>query len=190
MSFSENDNPTLEKLADLAQNFLIGREYIRTGFGSSELLAALHINKKIGLNASIFGTDKVSLTKIGNCKYKAEIPRCFDILMSITPSFPLEWVKSLDLQIILDTHYGLVTVPFSTQNPGYNLFFNRPLVHPLHIGFSMVITIDERVDEDFSKTYNGNTTLSILEISGLMLDLCHRTRLLNTASDYVLSMKN
>lgn len=170
MSFSfTNAGSVLHKLADLTEEVIDKKPIIHTYLTPKMLLLALILNKRVSNESHISGNNKVKLEKQENV-YIARIVRSFDILTNIIPSFPGEWIKSVELQIFQNGHYGKHNKSFATSDgPFYNLFFDQPLVHSMYTEIHVIITIDDRISEEFDKQYTGDT-LATLDIFGIQLD--------------------
>lgn len=185
MSFSlTNAGSVLHRLADLTEEVMDKKPIINTYLTPMMVLNALIINKDLD-KSLICGINKVKLEKQENV-YIARIFRSFDILVNITPSFPEKWIKSVELQIFQDGHYGKHNKSFTTSDgPFNNLFFEKPIVHSMYTEIRVMITIDDRISENFDKQYHGET-LATFDIFGIQLEQNIRKNIMERAERIIL----
>jgi hypothetical protein len=176
----------LPELADLASEYT--KEVVETTLSNNSVILAMVLDQRIGelkaisdadkqrrewlldntLNLPVYkkydklpisGTNKVALQKIRDNVYRLDIPRFYDILCGITPSFPISWIKRVKLSALTREYDASIS---STDTPCRNLFFSRPIVHNKHIDFSIEIHTHDYIDDIFEE--RGLCTVDILGV--------------------------
>lgn len=192
MSFSTETNGSItRRLADLAEQVMDREPIIHTSLPPPLIIPVFAINDMIGVKSPIFGCRNVKLEKQEGKVYGACIHREFDIVTSIIPSFPSEWVRSVELAVSYNGHYGQHDKNLkSSEDTLHNLFFDMPLVHSVHSEYRLLITLNSKLNEgklgELNQLVDGS--LISVDIFGIMLFPAIRTEIMAKADRIILDV--